>query len=175
MKLKTLILIGAFMCHGAIADEASQSNPVTESGVVKVEWQEPKKFRDIKTTNERQSRFEARLFETLTKNIDKEAEKVLKPNQTLEMQVSNLDLAGDMRPTFGATTSDLRIVKDMYPPRMTFTYQVLEDGQVIIAGDEKLTDMNFMSHVKRVNSKPFEYETQMLKRWLNRTIAPQLQ
>jgi hypothetical protein len=142
--------------------------------VVKIVWQSPKDYRDIKSSGELQSRYEKRLFETLTENINKEAAKILKPNQKLEMTITDVDLAGDMRPTFGATANDLRIIKDIYPPRMTFSYQVLENDKVIIAGDEKLSDMGFMGGIQSLNDKPFMYETKMLTEWLKKTIAPQL-
>ncbi|WP_394130246.1 DUF3016 domain-containing protein [Shewanella maritima] len=174
MKLRMLIMLGALVCHTSFADEAKDEHPITEDGMVKIEWQDPSSYRDIKTSNERQSRFEVRLFDTLTKNLNKEAEKTLKPEQKLVMQVTNVDLAGDMRPTFGATAGDLRIIKDLYPPRMTFTYQVLENDQVVVAGSEKLVDMTFMNSVRRSNPRPFEYESTMLKNWLNKTVVPQL-
>ncbi|MGX9460437.1 DUF3016 domain-containing protein [Shewanella sp. A14] len=174
MNITYLLLAVAIVCPVAMAEEAPEPNPVTEVGVVKIEWQSPKNFRDIKNSNEIQSRFEKRLFETLTKNINKKAEKILKPGQTLQMQVTNLDLAGDMRPTFGAMPNDLRIVKDLYPPKATFSYSVNQGDKVIIAGDEKLTDMNFMYNSRRFNDKPFQYETSMFDDWLQKSIAPKL-
>ncbi|QDE32651.1 MULTISPECIES: DUF3016 domain-containing protein [Shewanella] len=174
MNVKYLLLASIFFCCVANAEEEVTANPVIEVGVVKIEWQNPKDFSDIKTSNELQSRFETRLFETLTNNINKQAEKILKPNQKLEMIVTNFDLAGDMRPTFGATPSDLRVVKDLYPPRATFSYTITENGNVIIAGDEKITDMSFMYNTRRLNNKPFQYETTLFDDWLNKTIAPKL-
>ncbi|UJF22694.1 DUF3016 domain-containing protein [Shewanella sp. OMA3-2] len=175
MNINYLLVVGAFVSSVVIAEEAEVVSPITETGIVKVEWQEPDNYRDIKSSNELQSRFENRFFEAITKNINKQAEKILKPNQKLEMQVSNVDLAGDVRPTFGATVGDLRIVKELYPPRMTFTYQILEDSKVIISGDEKLTDMGFLNRISRINERPFEAETNMLDDWLKRTVAPQLE
>ncbi|WP_434927241.1 DUF3016 domain-containing protein [Shewanella sp. HL-SH2] len=173
MNINYLLVVGAFVSSVAIAEEVV--SPITETGIVKVEWLEPDNYNDIMASNELQSRFENRFFETITKNINKQAEKTLKPNQKLEMQVSNVDLAGDMRPTFGATTGDLRVVKELYPPKMTFTYQILEDNKVIISGDEKLTDMSFLSRISRINERPFSAETTMLNDWLKRTVAPQLE
>jgi hypothetical protein len=157
------------------ADEAKVDNPITQIGAVKIEWQDPSSFRDIKTSSGIQSRYEARLFDTLTKELDKNAQRVLKDNQTLELVVTDLDLAGDMRPTFGATSvSELRIVKDLYPPRMTFTYRVLEDSKVIMVGDEKLIDMNFLHHVGMSKNNTAEYESKMLADWLKKTVAPKV-
>ncbi|MGX7653391.1 DUF3016 domain-containing protein [Shewanella putrefaciens] len=174
MKVQFLFLAGVLSCSAVWAADETSTHPVTEDGVVKIVWQNPKDFRDIKSSGEVQSRYETRLFETLTKNINKEAAKILKPNQKLEMMVTDVDLAGDMRPTFGATANDLRVVKDIYPPRITFSYQVLENDKVIVAGDEKLSDMGFLTGIQPLNDKPFMYETQMLNDWLKKTIAPKI-
>jgi len=174
MNVKYLLIAAIFVGHVAIAEEAITPNPVTEVGVVKIEWENPQDFRDINTSNELQSRFEARLFDTLTKNINKQAQKTLKPDQQLAMKVTDLDLAGDIRPTFGATPNDLRIVKDLYPPRATFSYTITEKGNVVLAGDEKITDMSFMHTTQRFSSRPFQYETNLFDQWLQRTIAPKL-
>lgn len=174
MNVKYLLLAVIFVSYVATAEEEVAPNPVTEVGVVKIEWQNPKDFRDIKSSSELQSRFQTRLFDTLTKNINKQAEKTLKPNQKLQMIVTNLDLAGDMRPTFGATPNDLRVIKDLYPPRATFSYTITDNDKVVIAGDEKITDMSFMYKVRRFNNKPFQYETTLFDDWLNKTIAPKL-
>ncbi|QYJ79258.1 DUF3016 domain-containing protein [Shewanella acanthi] len=174
MKVKFLLLASVLSVSAAWAAEEVKPDPMTEDGVVKILWQNPKDYRDVKSSGDIQSRYEARLFETLTANINKEASKILKPNQKLEMTVTDVDLAGDMRPTFGATANDLRVIKDLYPPRMTFKYQVIENDKVIVAGDEKLTDMGFMTSSPSLSDKPFNYETEMLRDWLKKTIAPQI-
>ncbi|GIU23649.1 DUF3016 domain-containing protein [Shewanella schlegeliana] len=174
MKLKTLFVAGMLVSSSVWAADEAVENQVTEDGVVKVEWQDPDSFRDIRSSGDIQSRFEKRTFDQLTKNLNKEASKILKPDQKLEMVVTDLDLAGDVRPTFGATTHDMRIVKDIYPPRITFSYKVIEGDKVIIAGDEKLIDMNFMYSVNKMNDKTYRYENAMLTSWLKKSIAPQL-
>jgi hypothetical protein len=174
MKLTYLLLAGAMASGAALAATDKVENPVTENGVVKIEWKDPKSFRDVEAVGDIQSRFEMRTFETLTKNLNKEAVKVLKPNQKLELQVTDLDLAGDVRPTFGATSNDIRIVKDIYPPRITFTYSVTEDGKVIMVGDEKLKDLGFMQSAGRMSDKATKYESKLLTDWLKKTVAPKL-
>ncbi|MFT5234970.1 MAG: hypothetical protein ACI8SK_001004 [Shewanella sp.] len=174
MKLTYLLLAGAMVSGAALATSDIVENPVTENGIVKIEWKDPKSFGDVKAASDIQSRYEMRTFETLTKNLNKEAAKVLKPNQKLELQVTDLDLAGDVRPTFGATSSDIRVIKDIYPPRITFTYTVTQDGKVMMAGAEKLKDLGFMHSVGRINDKPTKYESKLLADWVNKTVAPQL-
>ena len=62
MNMKYLLIAGVLMSHVVIAEEAELANPVTENGVVKIEWQDPKSYHDLKTSNEIQSRFENRFF-----------------------------------------------------------------------------------------------------------------
>lgn len=174
MKVTYLLLVGIMSSGAVFAATDVVENPVTENGMVKIEWKDPKSFRDVKAVGDIQSRYEMRTFETLTKNLNKEAVKVLKPNQKLELQVTNLDLAGDVRPTFGASSHDMRVVKDIYPPRITFTYTVTQDGKTIMAGAEKLTDLGFMHSVGRINEKPTRYESKLLVDWMKKTVAPKL-
>lgn len=174
MKAQFLLLAGVLNYGVASAADEVKTAPVTEDGVVTIVWQNPQNFRDIKSSGELQSRYEKRLFETLTTNINKEAVKLLKPTQKLELIVTDVDLAGDMRPTFGASANDLRVVKDIYPPRMTFSYQVFDNGYLIIAGDERLSDIGFLTGIPPQNGRSFIYETQMLTDWLAKTIAPKL-
>ncbi|RTR31187.1 DUF3016 domain-containing protein [Shewanella atlantica] len=174
MKLTYILLAGVLTSTAAIAADEIVENPVTEQGMVKIEWQEPKNFRDVKAVGDIQSRYEKRTFELLTKNLNKEAGKTLKSEQKLEMLVTDLDLAGDVRPTFGATMNDIRLVEELYPPRITFSYKILEGDKVIMAGDEKLTDMGFMQRVGRASDKPMRYESKMLADWLKKTVEPKL-
>ncbi len=174
MKLTYILLAGVFTSTAVIAADEIVGNPVTEQGMVKIEWQDPNSFRDVKAVGDIQSRYEQRTFETLTKNLNKEASKTLKSKQKLEMLVTDLDLAGDVRPTFGATMNDIRLVEELYPPRITFSYKIIEGDKVIMAGDEKLTDMGFMQRVGRVSDKPMRYESKLLADWLKKTVAPKL-
>ncbi|GIU16230.1 hypothetical protein TUM4644_00060 [Shewanella colwelliana] len=174
MKFKSLLVVGALVSLNVVAADEPKVDPVTETGIVKITWQDVDSYRDVKAVSDIQSRYEKRTFETLTKNLNKEAAKHFKPNQTLEMVVTDVDLAGDVRPTFGATTNDLRVIKDLYPPRMTFSYKVLDGDQVIVAGDEKLTDMSFMHTTGIRSDKPLSYESKMLADWLKKSITPQL-
>ena len=50
MKVKTLILAGMLVTGNVMATDQATPNPVTEEGVVKITWQDPKKFSDIEST-----------------------------------------------------------------------------------------------------------------------------
>ncbi|MCG9695521.1 DUF3016 domain-containing protein [Shewanella sp. Isolate11] len=174
MKLKVLMMAAVLLSLNVCAEEVTP-DPVTQEGMVNITWQGVDKYRDIKAVSEIQSRYEQRVFDVITKQLNKSVSKVFKANQTLKMQVTDVDLAGDVRPTFGATAShDIRLITDLYPPRLTFSYQVLEDEKVIMVGDEKLKDMGFLQTTGVTSNQPLRYEAKMLDEWVKKKIAPQL-
>ncbi|MDB2386435.1 DUF3016 domain-containing protein [Shewanella sp.] len=179
MNVRKIMVVGLVISSLTLSGLASAAdktveNPITENGVVKVEWQNPAHFRDIKASNGLQSRFEASTFKDLTKNLNKEASKILKPGEKLELVVTDLDLAGDVQPAFGDMTNDIRVVKDLYPPRITFSYKLLKGDKVISSGQEKLTNLNFLNSMDMYNTKPHRYENALLKSWLKTTVAPKV-
>lgn len=175
MKVKALILAGVLVSGSTLAADKPVENPVTEDGVVKITWQDPKKYSDIESAAERQSRYEQRVFDSITESLNKLATRALTHGEKLELTVTNLDLAGDVRPTFGATSNDIRVLKDVYPPRINFSYKVTKGSQIVMSGDEELRDLNYLRGIKSVRQGSFHYENQMIKQWFNKTVAPRME
>lgn len=175
MKIKAIFLAAMLFPGTVLADNKQAPNPVTEAGAVKITWQSPDKYTDIKSSGELQSRYEQRAFESMTKQLNKLADKVLTNGEKLELTVTNVDLAGDVRPTFGAGPNDIRVLKDIYPPRIAFSYRLIKGDKVVLSGEEKLKDMNYLGGIQPLRQESFMYENQMLKQWFNRTFAPQLE
>jgi hypothetical protein len=85
------------------------------------------------------------------------------------MTFTDIDLAGEFEPQRGPDFNNVRIIKDIYPPRLTFTYKLTDaSGAVLKEGQEKLVDLSFqMSATVIDNNDPLHYEKSMLKDWLN--------
>lgn len=103
----------------------------------------------------------------------------LPESQVLSMTVTNVDLAGQVWPSqfvgFGnGAGSDVRIIKRVDIPRMTFSYSLANaDGQVILSGEDvKLKDMDFMeSNIRRNRTESLSYEKAMLNDWFSDTFS----
>jgi hypothetical protein len=93
------------------------------------------------------------------------------------MNVTNLDLAGDVLPAsfagLGQSMSDVRVVKPIYIPRMSFSYQLLSsDGTVLQEKEVKLKDMSFSnSHNRFFSSDALRYEKNMIADWFEGEFA----
>lgn len=173
-KHRLCLLLFSLMSFSSWAIDGVGPDQVTKSGNVTIEWDNPQDYTDVKSVSGKQGAYEVKVFKALTDNLAKVAKQTLRPDLKLELIVTNLDLAGDVQSTFGATPNDIRMVKPVFPPKISFSYSVLEGDKVIMVGDEKLTDLNFMNGLKKPNEKPLSYENAMLKSWLVNKVEPHL-
>lgn len=69
--------------------------------------------------------------------------------------------------------NDIRIVQDMYPPRMSLHFRLTgEDGTVVSEGERKLRDPAFLSQAGANNSDALRYEKRMIDDWLRQEFGP---
>lgn len=145
-------------------------SPVVNSAEVKVDWQAPEKFTDIRAGDEHRKHFRERLFSDLSEHLATLADN-LPAEQTLAFTVTNIDLAGTIRYNNGR---QLRVIKPVDIPSMRFDY-VQQDGQgnVIKADSVSLKDMGFMHNtLLRYRNEAYGYEKKMLTDWFKSTLLP---
>lgn len=138
------------------------------AGEAKVTWQDPDNYTDVQPTNETKAGFQARVFRSLDEAFDSLAQK-LPDGYNLQVTVTDLDLAGQVKPMRSPGGQDIRVVKDIDWPRISFSY-ILSDqkGQQVAAGQENLKDMNFRSGINIDTSDSFYYEKKLLRNWFNK-------
>ncbi len=141
---------------------------VAYAATSEVTWTDYKKYRDIHPGNESRKHFRERTFKNLEKHFTKLAEKLPK-GQVLKLDVTDVDLAGD---THVGGINRMRIVKEIYSPRMAFSYQLVNaDGSEILADKEVLRDMSFMSTSSlKYRHDSLGYEKKMLDDWFKDTF-----
>ena len=148
----------------------------TQAAEVKVEWQEPEKFTDIRPANDSRKVYRERVLKKFDGFFQDMAAKLPEGYQR-QVKVTDIDLAGDIDYFASGSGQALRIIKDLYSPMIKFSY-VLRDkhGEEVAAGEEKLRDMGFMqSMVSMHNTDEFRYEQQMLQNWFKRELEPQVE
>jgi hypothetical protein len=137
--------------------------PVAYAATSEVTWTDHEKYRDIYSGSDGRKSFRERTFKNLEKHFAKLAEN-LPEGQMLKINVTDVDLAGDAR---SGGINQLRVVKEIYYPRMNFSYELINtDGSIITSDEIVLKDMNFMmgSNLKYRN-KSLGYEKKMLDDW----------
>ena len=110
------------------AAEKSDAKP----SPVSVSFFQPEKFTDVRDSMIGSDKGRDAILEELRRFITTRAESLLPPGHTLSMTFLDVDLAGDYEFWRGPNMQDVRIVKDIYPPRFLFRFEIKDaDGKVL--------------------------------------------
>jgi hypothetical protein len=136
-----------------------QANAAT----VEVKWKDPDKYTDIRAAEQTRGAFRDSVFRGLEKHFQQLAAK-LPENYQWRVEVTNIDLAGEVE--FGGGR-EVRVVRSITIPRISFNYQLLDDKKQIVKQDEvALKDMSFMDRTRlKYRHDPLGYEKNMIDRW----------
>ena len=75
--------------------------------------------------------------------------------------------AGSFEPWRGPQAADVRIVRDIYPPRIDLRFKLLDaDGKLLREGSRQLRDATFMMRPDLYPNDPLRYEKTLLDDWL---------
>jgi Threonyl-tRNA synthetase len=163
-KLTAILAALALMTAGGVAQAAT----------VQIDWQNPEKFRDVRSTNESAERFRERVMGELTKAFEDGAKR-LPADQTLHVAVSDVDLAGEVEYFHDNHPFGLRVLRRVDAPSMKIQYELRDaNDRVIQSGEEKLRDLNYnQSSLLPLDRSPFKYEKDMIKSWVRDTFQTQ--
>jgi hypothetical protein len=159
-----MVVLGLVAVGAAVA--ASTDKP---AATVEVTFVAPEKFTDAKEDYMDSEKGRDALLSELKQHLEKRGAKHLSANQRLEIKVTEVDLAGDFEPWRGPQFHDVRIVKDLYPPRVNLEFRLIgADGKVISEGKRELRDLGYMLSLAMPTSDPLRYDKEMLTDWLRR-------
>lgn len=142
------------------------------AGEAKMSLLNPDKFTDIEPGNGTDKSFRKGLERAFTEELSKSA-KALPAGQTLEVTFTDIDLAGEVDPVEVPGGYQLRLLKDVYFPRLQFDYRVLDASGVVVSEQKgvELKDMSYLSGPRgSTTSTSFYYETRMLRDWFKKTL-----
>jgi Protein of unknown function (DUF3016) len=161
------ILFAALAAAPALAWACVGADPVD------VLFDHPEKFTDVKESSFPDERTRDYLLAQLRSHLRTEAPKRIPAGSCLAIVVTDVDMAGSFEPWRGAGASDIRVFRDVYPPRIDFAFRLTDDaGTLLKEGTRKLSDMNFLSVAGTNRRNPLDAEKRMLDAWLRREFTP---
>lgn len=108
----------------------------------------------------------------LGEHLRKRADAVLPAGERLEVTVDDIKLAGDYEPWRGPNLEDVRIMKDIYPPRLELHFRLLgADGAPIRDGEAKLRDLSYLQRSLPLSNDPLRYDKRQIDEWLNKEFV----
>ncbi|TXM76434.1 DUF3016 domain-containing protein [Methylobacterium sp. WL12] len=149
----------------ALAGLALAGPAVAEVGV---RYVAPERFTDAEDRWGASGRSLRTTLAEMTRIFQELGSRRLGPDESLDVTVLDIDLAGYEQPGFG-TPGGLRVVQDSTPPRIRFAYALRRGRRVVASGEDTATDINFMLTANpRFATGGLYYERAVLRDWFAR-------
>ena len=154
--LSALAVVVALACGGA----------ARAAGTVEVKFVDPDQFSDAG----RGSIDIERTVKAFTEHLQGLG-KALPDGQTLRLSVTDIDLAGELRPTRHG--SDVRVLRGRADwPRVNLRYELMDGGRTLKSGEARLSDISYQQvSLGLYRNDAYAYEMRMLDRWFKDDIV----
>jgi hypothetical protein len=141
------------------------------AGIVSVTFDDPSRF-DAARSGPRESEKARRAWvDALAQFLAERAAPRLPAGQRLEVHFTDVQRAGSFEPWRGPQAADVRIVRDIYPPRIDLRFRLLDaDGKLLREGSRQLRDATFMMRPDLYPNDPLRYEKTLLDDWLREEL-----
>lgn len=105
-------------------------------------------------------------LQQLTRHFETLASRHLADGQSLTIDVLDVDLAGELRPS-ARTGYEIRVLRGKADwPRITLRYTLTSGGQAARSGEQQIADMNYLRHISRIgDDEALHAEKHMLEAW----------
>lgn len=153
--------------------DANAPRSLAGEGAVAVRWDDPAAFTELRASGNRWEAARGDWVRELAGYLRKRATPLLLPGQRLDVTLHNIKRAGNYEPGRQPGTDNVRMVRDLYPPRIALSFRLRNaDGQDVSAGERKLTDLAFLDRTPHVtDTDPLRYEKRLIDDWLQREFA----
>jgi len=170
-SLPRSFLAASFAVLVAAAHASDSQAAAASTARATAEFVQPEKFTDFRDSVMETDKGRESLMERLSTHVAKLGEQFIPAGQRLEIRFTNIDLAGDFEPWRGPDFDDIRILKDIYSPRMELDYRLVDTqtGAVIRQGSERLSNMSYLMSALPINtSESLRHDFELLSSWMRR-------
>lgn len=164
MKITRFFLVSLF---GVMPMLAARAAPEAKIVRANVEFFEPKNFTDVRDSY--MGDYDRTTYlDQIREHLINQARFYVPDGYMLNITITDVDMAGDFEPWRGPRWDDVRIVKDIYPPRINLTFRLTDpDGNVVKEGKRELKDLAFLMKISMTfRDDPVRHEKALLDDWL---------
>ena len=170
LLLCATLALAACASPGTNMLSADAPRALPEQGPVSVSWADPATFSEFRNSGNRQASAQGAWLQDLAEYMRRQTARRLPPGDTLQLTILDVQRAGQYEPWRDIRMQDTRVVRDLYPPRMTVRFRQLDaNGQVVAEGERKLVAPAFLLNTPPgSDSDPLRYEKGLVDSWLRR-------
>jgi hypothetical protein len=135
-----------------------------------VVFDHPEKFTDANDSLNGTEKGRAAILQQIREYVLEETVQLLAPGQQLTITFTDIDLAGSYLPS-ATSGRDIRVMKDIYPPRMKFAYKVTDaSGKLLKEGQENLSNLTYLNTPGFPRGEELFFDKALLGDWLRSTL-----
>ncbi len=168
--LRPILLLAGALCGVSMvfaADKAAA--PKSSPSSVEVIFDKSAEFTDFTQSYSSRDYGQEGLMEQFREFLQERIAPRLETGQRVVITIKDIDLAGDFEPWRGPRADDIRIVKDIYVPRVKLEFRLLNaDGSVASEGQRDLKNLGFMMSTPFPQSDSLRWDKDMLNDWIRR-------
>lgn len=160
------VLLASFL--GLAAALGASAAPRAADPRMEVVFLEPKKFTDVKDSSMSDDVERTTYLDQLRDHLNLQARYFVPLGAKLQITITDIDMAGDFEPWRGPNFDSIRIVKDLYPPRINLAFRFVDaEGNVLKEGKRELRNNSFMTRITLAsNNDTMRHEKELLDDWL---------
>lgn len=168
--------VGTVLWAGSLlATQARPANPpatMTDTAArVAVTYANPQNFAENRDFGPQDRFDDSNYLKPLKAHLIKRATRMLPAGDRLDVTITDIKLAGAYEPWRGLGLNNVRIMRDVYPPRIDLTFKLLDaDGAILRQGSRKLRNISYLNSGLAApgNTDPLRYDKALLSDWLRR-------
>lgn len=176
IPMAALALAALAVAFAGPASAASVTDPDLprrlEEGPVSVSWSDPAGFTEIRYSRNRFEAVRGDWVREIARHIAARATRVLEPGERLDVTISDIERAGEYEP--GRASDRVRIVRDIYPPRIDLSWTLSDAaGTVVASGERSLRDVGFLQRQAGTvaSGDPLRHEKRLVDDWVREDLA----
>ncbi len=172
LGMKLISLLVSSLCVAVAQSVAAQTQADVFAAKAEVGFHEPERYTDIGDGSPGRSDTDNDHLIAIRGHLEYQVARMLPAGSRLIVTFTDIDLAGDFEPWRGSDFKNIRVVKDIYPPRLDLNYRLIDArGEVVREGQVKLGDMTFMSTLPKLIQDPLRYEKELLDNWIRSLVV----
>jgi len=164
MKLLILLptlLLSAVSVGSACTGVTAASDPAARIAVIFVQ---PQHFTDVRYSKAEPN--SVALLSELHTFMCEMGEQYVPADMQLEIEVADIDLAGDFEPWREPQFVHVRITRDIYRPHISLEFRLTDgSGNVVSAGQRKISVIDYQERFVRPPDDYLRYEKALLRDW----------
>lgn len=170
-KLSPLLLaVFLGLASGSALAAAPAAKPAPRADVI---FFEREKFTDVRDSAMGTPKGRDAILEQIKNYIVDRAKGYVPEGSKLTVTITDIDLAGDYEPERGVQFQDIRMLREIYPPRIKLAYKLVDSsGNEVQHGTRELSDLNYLQNLQFNPNDTLRFEKALLDDWMRQDFKP---